>query len=253
MVADFLKSRERNDRRIWVLALLFWSGISALHAAAGSAMAFAQLTSSSSTPSGHVSEEDLPPEESHTPALRPGEVSPLPPPPPSAAKKIEGTAPVPPVAKEPTVAAPAAPVLSANTTLSPQELVALRFVEAGKGLLEQENLERAREQFERAVSVAPLQPYGYYFLGRVAFARHDHKQAVAFLRKAELLFAPGDRAWLGETTSLQGAVYEDLGDYAQARAAYQRCLQVAPANLKALSALARLSEEEPPPSDTLPH
>ncbi len=230
MVADFLKSRERNDRRIWVLALLFWSGISALHAAAGSAMAFAQLTGSSSTPNGHVSEEDLPPEESHAPALRPGEVSPLPPPPP-----------------------PAAPVLSANTTLSPQELVALRFVEAGKGLLEQENLERAREQFERAVSVAPLQPYGYYFLGRVAFARHDHKQAVAFLRKAELLFAPGDRAWLGETTSLQGAVYEDLGDYARARAAYQRCLQVAPANLKALSALARLSEEEPPPRDTLPH
>ncbi len=230
MVADFLKSRESNDRRMWVLALLFWSGISALHAAAGSAMAFAQLTGSSSTPRGHVSEEDLPPEESHAPALRPGEVSPLPPPPP-----------------------PAAPVLSANTTLSPQELVALRFVEAGKGLLEQENLERAREQFERAVSVAPLQPYGYYFLGRVAFARHDHKQAVAFLRKAELLFAPGDRAWLGETTSLQGAVYEDLGDYAQARAAYQRCLQVAPANLKALSALARLSEEEPPPSDTLPH
>ena len=229
MVADFLKSRERNDRRIWVLALLFWSGISALHAAAGSAMAFAQLTGSSSTPNGHVSEEDLPPEESHAPALRPGEVSPLPPPP------------------------PAAPVLSANTTLSPQELVALRFVEAGKGLLEQENLERAREQFERAVSVAPLQPYGYYFLGRVAFARHDHKQAVAFLRKAELLFAPGDRAWLGETTSLQGAVYEDLGDYARARAAYQRCLQVAPANLKALSALARLSEEEPPPRDTLPH
>jgi len=230
MVADFLKSRESNDRRIWVLALLFWSGISALHAAAGSAMAFAQLTGSSSTPNGHVSEEDLPPEESHAPALRPGEVSPLPPPPP-----------------------PAAPVLSANTTLSPQELVALRFVEAGKGLLEQENLERAREQFERAVSVAPLQPYGYYFLGRVAFARHDHKQAVAFLRKAELLFAPGDRAWLGETTSLQGAVYEDLGDYARARAAYQRCLQVAPANLKALSALARLSEEEPPPRDTLPH
>jgi tetratricopeptide (TPR) repeat protein len=226
MVADFLKSRESNDRRIWVLALLFWSGISALHAAAGSAVAFAQLTGSSSTPSGHVSEEDLPPEESHAPALLPGEVSPLPP-------------------------SSAAPVLSANTTLSPQELVALRFVEAGKGLLEQENLERAREQFERAVSVAPLQPYGYYFLGRVAFARHDHKQAVAFLRKAELLFAPGDRAWLGETTSLQGAVYEDLGDYAQARAAYQRCLQVAPANLKALSALARLSEEEPPPSDTL--
>lgn len=252
MVADFLKSRKKNDRRIWVLALLFWSGISALHAAAGSAMALAQLTGSSSTLSGHVIEEDLPPEESHAPAPPPGEVSPLPPS-PAATKKIEGTAPVPAVAKEPTRAAPAAPVVPANAKLSPQELVALRFVEVGKGLLEQANLDRAREQFERAVVIAPLQPYGYYFLGRVAFARHEHKQAVAFLRKAELLFAPGDRAWLGETTSLQGAVYEDLGDYAQARAAYQRCLQVVPTNLKALSALARLSEEEPPPSDTLPH
>lgn len=252
MVADFLKSRERNDRRVWVLALLLWSGSSALQAAAGSAMTFAQLTGSSSTPRGHVSEEDLPPEESQAPALPLGEVSPLPPP-PSAAKKIEGTAPVPPVAKEPPVTAPTAPVLSANAKLSPQELVALRFVEVGKGLLAQENLDRAREQFERAVSLAPLQPYGYYFLGRVAFARREHKQAVAFLRKAELLFTPGDRAWLGETTSLQGAVYEDLGDYVQARAAYQRCLQVAPTNLKALSALARLSAEEPPPSDTLLH
>jgi tetratricopeptide (TPR) repeat protein len=156
------------------------------------------------------------------------------------------------VVKEPTASVPTPPVLPANTTLSPRELAALRFVEAGKGLLEQADLERAREQFERAVALAPLQPYGYYFLGRVAFARHDNKQAVAFLHKAELLFAPGERAWLGETTSWQGAIYEDLRDYTRARAAYQRCIQVAPANLKALSALARLSEEEPPLSDTLP-
>jgi tetratricopeptide (TPR) repeat protein len=156
------------------------------------------------------------------------------------------------VAKAPTASVPAAPILPANTTLSPRELTALRFVEAGKGMLEQADLERAREQFERAVAIAPLQPYSYYFLGRVAFVRHEHKQAIAFLRKAELLFVSADRAWLGETTSLQGAVYEDLGDYIQARAAYQRCLQVAPANLKALSALARLPEEEPSPSDTLP-
>jgi TolA-binding protein len=248
MVVDFLKSRKRKGRRVWVLALLFCSSISAL---AGSSRAFAQPSNLAPTFSGHVSEEDLPPEEPHAPAPLPGEVSPLPSP-SSPAQKIEGTAPVPSVAKEPTVAVPAAPILPANTAPSPQELVALRFVQAGKVLLDQANLDRAREQFERAVVIAPLQPYGYYFLGRVAFARHEHKQAIAFLRKAELLFTPGDRAWLGETTSLQGAVYEDLGDYTQARAAYQRCLQVAPANLKALSALARLSEEELPANDTLP-
>jgi tetratricopeptide (TPR) repeat protein len=163
----------------------------------------------------------------------------------------EGMIAVPPVVKEPAASVPVAPVLPANTVLSPRELAALRFVEAGRSLLDQADLDRAREQFERAVALAPFQPYGYYFLGRVAFARHQHKQAVAFLRKAELLFARGDQAWLGETTSLQGAVYEDLGDYAQARAAYQRCLQVTPANLKALSALARLPEEEPPLRDTI--
>jgi tetratricopeptide (TPR) repeat protein len=248
MVVDFLKSRKRAGRRVWVLALLCCSSISAL---AGSSRAFAQLSNLAPTLSGHVSEEDLPPEEPHAPAPLPGAVSPLPSP-SSPAQKIEGTTLVPSVAKEPTVTTPAAPVLPANTVLSPQELVALRFVQAGKVLLDQANLDRAREQFERAVVIAPLQPYGYYFLGRVAFARHEHKQAVAFLRKAELLFAPGDGAWRGETTSLQGAVYEDLGDYTQARAAYQRCLQVAPANLKALSALARLSEEEPPANDTFP-
>ncbi|HEV8717704.1 MAG TPA: tetratricopeptide repeat protein [Candidatus Binatia bacterium] len=247
MVVDFLKSKERRDWRIWLLALLSWSS----SALAGSSMVFAQPTNSSSLLGGHVSEEDLPPEEPHAPASPAGEVSS--PSAPPAANKTEETVTAPPVVKEPTASVPAAPVLPANTTLSPRELAALRFVEAGKGLLEQADLDRAREQFERAVALAPLQPYGYYFLGRVAFARHENKQAVAFLRKAELLFAPGDRAWLGETTSLQGAIYEDLRDYTQARAAYQRCLQVAPANLRALSALARLSEEEPPLSDTLPH
>jgi tetratricopeptide (TPR) repeat protein len=246
MVVDFLKTSVKVDRRIWLLALLFWSS----SAVAGSSTVFAQSSNSSSLLSGHVSEEDLPPEEAQPPAPPAGE-APSPSAPP-AAKKTEETATVPPVVKEPTASVPTPPVLPANTTLSPRELAALRFVEAGKGLLEQADLERAREQFERAVALAPLQPYGYYFLGRVAFARHDNKQAVAFLRKAELLFAPGERAWLGETTSLQGAIYEDLRDYTRARAAYQRCIQVAPANLKALSALARLSEEEPPLSDTLP-
>jgi len=246
MVVDFLEGKERRDWWIWLLALLFWSS----GALAGGPVVFAQPTNSSSLLGGHVSEEDLPPEEAHAPAPPAGEVSP--PPTPPVAKKTEETATVPPVGKEPSVSVPATPVLPANTTLSPRELAALRFVEAGKGLLEQADLDRAREQFERAVALAPLQPYGYYFLGRVALARHDNKQAVAFLRKAELLFAQGDRAWLGETTSLQGAIYEDLGDYTHARAAYQRCLQVAPANLRALSALARLPEEERPASDTLP-
>jgi Flp pilus assembly protein TadD len=127
----------------------------------------------------------------------------------------------------------------------------LRFVETGRGLLEAGDAESAREHFEKALAVAPFQPYGYYFLGRLAFTRGDSKQALAFLRKAELAFGPSESAWLGETTGLQGAIYEELGEYGHARAAYQHCLQLTPTNLKAISALARLSEEEPLPSDPI--
>jgi tetratricopeptide (TPR) repeat protein len=141
------------------------------------------------------------------------------------------------------------PSLPAPTSLSAPELIALSFVEDGKALLDQQDQEGARELFERAIGIAPLQPYSYYFLGRIAFARGDHKQAIAFLQKAELLFASVERAWLGETTSLKGTVYEDLQDYKHARAAYRRSLRFEPANLKVLSALARLPEEELPPSD----
>jgi tetratricopeptide (TPR) repeat protein len=141
------------------------------------------------------------------------------------------------------------PSLPAPTSLSAPELIALSFVEDGKALLDQQDQEGARDLFERAIGIAPLQPYSYYFLGRIAFARGDHKQALAFLQKAELLFASVEHAWLGETTSLKGTVYEDLQDYKHARAAYRRSLRFEPANLKVLSALARLPEEELPPSD----
>lgn len=142
------------------------------------------------------------------------------------------------------------PSLPPSTSLSALELIALGFVEDGKALLDQQDQDGARELFERAVGVAPFQPYSYYFLGRLAFARGDHKQAIAFLQKAELLFARAERAWLGETISLKGTVYEDLQDYEHARVAYRRSLRFEPANLKVLSALARLPEEELLPSES---
>ena len=256
MVADFLRPEKMYGRQVWVLALFLLGVISIFHAGVGKPPVHAQSSRSSSGRGGHVSEEDLPSEEKTPAAATPDQSFPLLSP-PSPAKEAAATAPVPLPSPLATLGGavgmtPAPPALPANASLSPQDLVALHFVEVGKSLLEQGDVERAREQFERAASVAPLQPYGYYFLGRVAFTRGDHKQALAFLRKAELSFAPGDRVWLGETIDLQGAIYEELGNYAQARTSYQRCLHLVPTNLKALSALARLSEEEPLPSDTFP-
>jgi tetratricopeptide (TPR) repeat protein len=143
------------------------------------------------------------------------------------------------------------PLPSANSFAN-RELVALKFIEEGKAHFDQEEWELAREQFERAISLAPFVPYSYYFLGRIAFAERDLKSALAFLQKAELLFSRTDQAWLGETTSRKGTVYEDLKDYKQARTAYRRSLRFEPANLTVLSALARLPEEESPLSDAIP-
>jgi tetratricopeptide (TPR) repeat protein len=142
------------------------------------------------------------------------------------------------------VAEQASPLVLAPLRLSPQERVALRFLEQGRTAFGREHFARARILFERAIEVAPLQPYGYYFLGRMTFAQGDANQALTFLLKAELLLTQDNVDWLGETTCLQGAIHEDAGDYAAARLHYQRCLEFSPENLRALSALARLPEDD---------
>ena len=137
------------------------------------------------------------------------------------------------------------PTLPAANTLPPREQLAIHFVEAGVEALSRDELAVAQEQFEQAVAIAPLQPFGYYFLGRLAFARSEHKTALVFLRKADVLLVRGDQTWRGEAARLRGAVYEDTRDYPRARAAYRQSLQFTPTNLRAASALARLATEEP--------
>ncbi|MGH7965479.1 MAG: tetratricopeptide repeat protein, partial [Candidatus Binatia bacterium] len=250
MVASLLKIDNRCGWSVWLLVLLLWSA-----------------TGPSSALGGRLLEEDIPPEPARTespvvPPLAsvpaapvPGQTNPpvaLPPVslPVSPQPFMGREAPF--VREMPSVITNAPPPLPEKDTLPPQEVVALRFVEEGKEALERGEVQQARARFERAMSVAPLQPYSYYFLGQLAFTRGEHKQALAFLQRAELLFAPKDRAWRGEAAGLKGTVYEDLGDYAKARAAYQRCLRFTPSHLKALSAVARLSVEEPLPSEIPP-
>jgi tetratricopeptide (TPR) repeat protein len=147
--------------------------------------------------------------------------------------------------EEPPLMSNASPTLPDASTLPPHEQLAIHFVEAGVEALSRDELELAQEQFEQAVEIAPLQPFSYYFLGRLAFARDDHKAALVFLRKADVLLIKGDQMWRGEAARLRGAVYEDTRDYLRARVAYRQSLQFAPTNLRAASALARLASEEP--------
>lgn len=144
------------------------------------------------------------------------------------------------------------PALPAASAFFERDLAAFQFVEDGKENFDREDWALAREQFERAVSLAPLLPYSYYFLGRIAFARGELTHALAFLQKAELLFPRTDVDWLCEIASTKGTVYEDLQDYPQARIAYHRSLQFQPTNLKVLSALARLPEQDASLNDAVP-
>jgi tetratricopeptide (TPR) repeat protein len=145
--------------------------------------------------------------------------------------------------EEPPAMSSAPPTLPAAETLPPHEQLAVHFIESGVEALSRDDLEQAQEHFERALEIAPMQPFGYYFLGRLAFARGEHKTALVFLRKVDAVLVRGDQVWRGEAARLRGAVYEDMRDYRRAHAAYRQSLQLTPTNLRAASALARLAGE----------
>lgn len=134
---------------------------------------------------------------------------------------------------------------NAAVGLSPSDRAALRFVKEGEDSLRAGEPERAQVLFERAVDLAPFQPYSYHFLGRLSLSQGKLRQALAFLQKAELLLPRTRPDWIGETICLRGQVAEDLGDIQEARSAYQRCLRFTPGNLQAVTALARLPQPEP--------
>jgi tetratricopeptide (TPR) repeat protein len=154
--------------------------------------------------------------------------------------------------EEPPPMSSAPPTLPEATTLPPHEQLAVHFVESGVEALSRDDFEQAQDDFEQALEVAPMQPFGYYFLGRLAFARGEHKTALVFLRKADAVLVRGDQTWRGEAARLRGAVYEDMRDYRRAHAAYRQSLQLTPMNLRAASALARLAGEELDTSAAVP-
>ena len=130
--------------------------------------------------------------------------------------------------EEPPAMSSEPPALPVASTLPPHEQFAVHLIESGVEALSRDDFEQAQEHFERALEIAPMQPFGYYFLGRLAFARGEHKTALVFLRKADAVLVRGDQAWRGEAARLRGAVYEDMRDYRRAHAAYRQSLQLTP-------------------------
>ena len=66
-----------------------------------------------------------------------------------------------------------------------------------------------------------------------------YDQAIAFAGRAVTLAARSDRALLARAYGLQGAVFEDVGRYADARKAYQKAVQADPSNVAARAGMGR--------------
>ena len=128
--------------------------------------------------------------------------------------------------------------ISAGT--APNVAAALRLIEDGRQQIREGAYDAALDRLERAVAIDPTSAYGYYFLAQVHFLKKNYDQAVAFATRAASLGRRADPAFQGRIYNLQGAVFEQVGRYPDARKAYGKALGADPQNVAARGALARL-------------
>jgi Flp pilus assembly protein TadD len=141
----------------------------------------------------------------------------------------------------PTPAEPESLLAEIGPATAPNVAAALRRIAEGRPLRNQGEHDLALERFERAVAIDPSNAYGYYFLAQLHYLRKNHDQAIAFASRAAVLSARTDRTCLGRVYSLQGAVFEEVGRYPDARKAYRRAIDADPNNLAARVGAARLA------------
>jgi hypothetical protein len=171
-----------------------------------------------------------------------GEKSELTPPP--EATPTETPAPTPTLAVETSLAAPESLLTHIGPGTPPNVAAALRLVEDARQQMQQGAYDAALDRLEGAVAIDPTNAYGYYFLARVYFLKKNYDQAIAFASRAASLSAHADRVCLGRIRSLEGAVFEEVGRYPDARKAYQQALEADPDNLSAQVGLTRLNSAE---------
>jgi hypothetical protein len=176
----------------------------------------------------------------------------------SPASALQGAASPPPAAEPP-------PALDASTINSVPDLsqaslepeikqaatpalaASLRLTEEAREQLAAGDADDALRMLGRAVSIDSGNPFEYFYLARVYIVRKNYRQALTFLKRAEIGF--GVRPdWLGETVGYEGTCYEQLGRLTDAQRAYQRALADAPNNLMARIGYDRLAGSAGPPA-----
>jgi hypothetical protein len=129
---------------------------------------------------------------------------------------------------------------------APNVAAALRLVEEARVQINQQHYDQALARLQRSVSIDPSSFYGYYYLAKLKQTTQDYSQAVAFANRATALGVQADRIWLGRAYALQGAIFEKVGRFAEARKAYDRAYKADPTNLTAYTGKSRLSPPVPP-------
>jgi hypothetical protein len=131
------------------------------------------------------------------------------------------------------------------TKISPQTppntVAALRLVEEGRLQMKAGRYDLALERFERAVAIDSTCGYAYYFLADLHRRTESYDQAIGFTGRAIALTASGDPVWLAREYCLQGAIFEQVGRFADARRSYEKALKVDPDNHSAAAGVARLT------------
>lgn len=127
-----------------------------------------------------------------------------------------------------------------SATTAPHVAAALRLIEDARRQMRQSAYDAALDRLERAVAIDPTNAYGYYFLAQVHFLKKNYDQAVAFASRAASLGGRADPISQGRIYGLQGAVFEQVGRYPDARKAYQDAIAADPNNVAARVGLGRL-------------
>jgi hypothetical protein len=130
---------------------------------------------------------------------------------------------------------------------TPALAASLRLTEEARKQLAAGDTNGAMRLLGRAVSIDSGNPFEYFYLARVYMVRKNYRQALTFLKRAEIGF--GVRPdWLGQTVGYEGTCYEQLGRLSDAESAYQRALADAPNNLMARIGYGRLAGSAGPPA-----
>ncbi|MFI5304265.1 MAG: tetratricopeptide repeat protein [Nitrospiria bacterium] len=119
---------------------------------------------------------------------------------------------------------------------APRRMASLHLTEKGKGELEQGELKRAMDRFEKAISLDSRNSAAYYYFAEARFRQKEFQQSLTLLNRAELLMA-NDADWLIKVYLLQGKNYEAMANKKEADKKFQKVLSLNPSEPEALKHL----------------